>query len=305
MCLEKITLNNQNKKLWFIIGLLGGLIVCLIVVLILYFGYVKPGSSEADQQTADAASQTAAVEATNQAGGTSTQTIYTDTPISLPTSTQVSIQTTPTLKTEALLISANLDTNCREGPDTVFPVIGHFQRGQTSEVQGSNASQTWWYIKNPDNPEGYCWVWGETTSVEGNTNEVAIITPPPLPPLGIDFTATYSHIEDCFGVPVAVFAIENKGSIKLESLQMLIVDIAKGGQLYWVPLLNQPFWASKDSCNNDWNYMDPGDFAYVGGELLYTNVLGDKAQASIKLCSEENQDGQCMEKTVQFTIPYR
>jgi hypothetical protein len=51
--------------------------------------------------------------------------------------------------------------------------------------------------------------------------------------------------------------------------------------------------------------MDPGDYAYVGGDLLYTNVMGDKAQASIKLCSEENQDGQCMEKTVQFTIPYR
>jgi len=298
-------LNNQNKKLWFIIGLLGGLIVCLIVVLVLYFGYVKPGSSDADQQTASAASQTAAAEATDQAVGTSTQTIYTDTPISPPTSTQVSIQTTPTLKTEALLISANLDTNCREGPDTVFPVIGHFQRGQTSEVQGSNTSQTWWYIKNPDNPEGYCWVWGETTSVEGITNEVAIITPPPLPPLGIDFIATYSHVENCFGMPVAVFAIENNGSLKLESLQMLIVDIEKGGQLYWIPLLNQPFWASKNSCNRDWSYMDPGDYAYVGGELLYTNVKGDKAQASIKLCSEENQDGQCMEKTVQFTIPYR
>ncbi len=66
-------MNNQNKKLWLIIGLLGGLIVCLIVVLILYFGYVKPGSSDADQQTASAASQTAAAEATKQAFGTSTK----------------------------------------------------------------------------------------------------------------------------------------------------------------------------------------------------------------------------------------
>lgn len=170
-------MNNQNKKLWLIIGLLGGLIICLIVVLIVYFGYVKPGSSDADSQTASAASQTAAAEATNHAVGISTQTINTDTLISAPTSTQASSQTTPTLKTEALLISANLDTNCREGPDTVYPVTGHFLRGQTSEVHGSNVSQTWWYIKNPDNPEGKCWVWGETTYVEGTTNEVAIITP--------------------------------------------------------------------------------------------------------------------------------
>lgn len=298
-------MNNQNTKLWLIIGLLGGLIVCLIVVLILYFGYVKPGSSDADRQTAPAASQTAAAEATNQAVGTLTQTIYTDTPISLPTSTQVSIQTTPTLKTEALLISANLDTNCREGPDTVFPVIGHFQRGQTSEVQGSNTSQTWWYIKNPDNPERYCWVWGETTYVEGITNEVAIITPPPLPPLGIDFIATYSHIEDCGGLRVAVFAIENTGSLKLESLQMLIIDMTEERQLYWIRLLDKPFWSSKNSCNRDWNYMDPGDYAFVGGELLQAGILGHEAQAKIILCSEENQDGQCMEKTVQFKIPYR
>jgi uncharacterized protein (UPF0333 family) len=296
-------LNNQNKKLWLIIGLLGGLIICLTVVIILYFVYVKPGSSDSDRQTASAANQTAAAEATNQAVGTSTQTIKTDTPISPPTSTQASIQTTPTLKTEALLISANLDTNCREGPDTVYPVIGHFQRGQTSEVQGSNISQTWWYIQNPDNTEGYCWVWGETTYVEGITNEVAIITPPPPPPLGMDFIATYSHIEDC-DVPVAVFAIENTGTLKLESLQMLIVDITKGDQLYWVPMLNRPFWSSKNSCNLDWNYMDPGDYAYVGGVLSDTGIIGDKAQAVIKLCSEENQGGQCKEETVQFTINY-
>jgi len=298
-------LNNQNKKLWLIIGLLGGLIVCLVVVLVLYFGYVKPGSSDADRQTASAASQTAAAEATNQAVGTSIQTIYTDTPISPPTSTQVSIQTTPTFKTEALLISANLDTNCREGPDTVYPVTGHFLRGQTSEVQGSNTSQTWWYIKNPDNPEGYCWVWGETTYVEGITNEVAIITPPPLPPLGIDYTATFSHIEDCGVIPVAIFAIENTGNLKLESMQMLVIDITEGSQLYWMPLSDKPFLSSKTSCSRDWNYMDPGDYAYVGAELLHSGILGHKAQAKIILCSEENQDGQCMEKTVQFTIPYR
>jgi hypothetical protein len=38
---------------------------------------------------------------------------------------------------------------------------------------------------------------------------------------------------------------------------------------------------------------------------MHAGILGHKAQAKIILCSEENQDGQCMEKTVKFTIPYR
>lgn len=79
-------------------------------------------------------------------------------------------------------ISAIYDTNCRQGPDENFAVVGAIRVGDTSEVYGMLPYGAWWYIKNPgkDTPK-YCWVWGETTKVEGSTDSVPEISAPPTP----------------------------------------------------------------------------------------------------------------------------
>jgi uncharacterized protein YraI len=76
-------------------------------------------------------------------------------------------------------ITASLDTNCRSGPDQAFDVVGALRVGDTSEVQGKLNGGGWWYIKNITNPEPkFCWVWAETTVVNGDTSMVPVVQAP-------------------------------------------------------------------------------------------------------------------------------
>jgi hypothetical protein len=79
-------------------------------------------------------------------------------------------------------ISAIYDTNCRQGPDENFDVVGGLRVGETSKVIGMLPYGAWWYIENPGKTDPkYCWVWGETTKVEGATDSVPEMSAPATP----------------------------------------------------------------------------------------------------------------------------
>lgn len=78
-------------------------------------------------------------------------------------------------------ISATVNTNCRYGPAPVFKVEGYLLVGDESKVHGQDPWGYWWYIENPDKPGGFCWVWRETTVVEGDTSNIPVVQPPPTP----------------------------------------------------------------------------------------------------------------------------
>ena len=177
---------------------MGGLLVCLITVMLLYFAVIRPQTVKTAQTAATNNQLTAIAQATESPGEENTPEPSQNTPQAEPTLPAEQLEKTSDNASDILLISANLNTNCREGPDTDYAIVGHFKRGETSEVHGTNTYQTWWYIENPDNPDDYCWVWGDTTYVEGETSDVGVITPPPPPPPGPDFNATFAGYSDCF-----------------------------------------------------------------------------------------------------------
>jgi hypothetical protein len=145
-----------------------------------------------------AAAQTIEVESTRKAAliPTSTETpIPTEAPTATATATQEVLATsasenlgpTPTLWIPVSgdsnpTIQATYDTNCRQGPDPSFDLVGSLRVGDTSEVYGMVPNGSWWYIKNPgkDSPK-YCWVWGGSTTVSGSTAAVPEIAFPPTP----------------------------------------------------------------------------------------------------------------------------
>jgi hypothetical protein len=113
----------------------------------------------------------------------------TPTPESTPTAT-----TSPT--PNQVTIHASVDTNCRRGPDPVYTVIGYLTVGQTSVVLGQLAGGGWWYIENTTAGRDPCWVWGQTTVVEGNPSSLPFITPPPTPTPLPSWTGNWmTHIE--------------------------------------------------------------------------------------------------------------
>lgn len=233
-----------------------------------------------------------------------------DTPAPTDTATPESTATETLTPTAAVpIISASTATNCRRGPSVLYaPPIGVLNVNQTSEVHGRNADGTWWYIQNPANPSTFCWVWGETTSVQGSTTALPVITPPPLPPTatstatpGASFDADFETVHDCGGVPTAIFKIDNEGG-DLESLRLKIDDVTSSTTLFGPSASDAPFMGARSECPPGGDTLHGGDVLYIGGAIGSGNS-GHTARATIRLCTEDDLDGVCRDRTVEFTIP--
>jgi hypothetical protein len=92
--------------------------------------------------------------------------------------------------TSPAMISASVDTNCRKGPSTIYEAISYLLVGKTSEVVNKYQNGAWWVIKDPNDPNKRCWVWGQTTMVTGNWQQLAEATMPPTPSLQLIITGS-------------------------------------------------------------------------------------------------------------------
>jgi hypothetical protein len=208
------------------------------------------------------------------------------------------------------MISASVATNCRLGPDVLYnPPVGVLPVGKQVEVHGRNDSSTWWYIQNPSRPGQFCWVWGESTKVQGNTSALPIITPPPKPPTltftptpAFAYTAAYNKVHDCGGAPTAIFTIVNTGNLALHSMSLKIEDVTAGTVLFGPSTSDAPFMGAASECPPGGDTLNPGKTFYVGGAIGSGNST-HSAKATIRLCTDNALKGTCGDKTVEFTIP--
>ena len=199
------------------------------------------------------------------------------------------------------VIRAQVDTNCRMGPSTKYPRLGSLLVGQTSTVYGRDSSNEWWLIENPKKPGQYCWVWGETTTVEGAAYTVPVVTPPPLPS-GPSVSVAFSNVHFCGGSPTAVFRVTNRGNATLESVRLSVKDLDNGKTLFSAAVSNSPFMISASGCPEGRDSLPPDATGYVGGILNTKTVSGHEAQANLTLCTEEGLGGNCVSTKVLFTI---
>jgi hypothetical protein len=114
--------------------------------------------------------------------------VYTNTPEGQtptgPTVTVTMIGETPTeTPGPVAMVTAKTDTACRSGAGYTFPIKSSLLTGQTAAAHGRLADNTWWYIVNPADSEGHCWVWAQNTSIEGNIDllPVKVLEPTPKP----------------------------------------------------------------------------------------------------------------------------
>jgi len=208
------------------------------------------------------------------------------------------------------VINASVDTNCRTGPSKLYaPPVGVLLVGQTAKVFGRHAQGTWWYIENTGRAGSFCWVWAETTSVDGDTSTLAVITPPPLPPtatftatLSSGFTLSYSTVHNCSGAPTAIFQVSNLGNQAFESLNLKIDDLTTSTTLYGSTSSDAPFMGSSGECPPGGEALGVGQSLYIGGAIGSGNA-GHTAKGFVKLCTEDGLAGTCVDKSVEFTIP--
>ena len=103
-------------------------------------------------------------------------------PTAVPTATLFTVSL-PTLTPTAapvrvdLLVTDKL-INCRFGPGTVYELIDELHEGQSASVVGRDATFTWWYIRDPGNPNGFCWVSANVTKTQGTVEKLPVAQSP-------------------------------------------------------------------------------------------------------------------------------
>jgi hypothetical protein len=95
-------------------------------------------------------------------------------PSPTPTATVVP---TPTLPQVTVRVMSER-INCRFGPGTVYALINEFNRGQSLRAAGRNDTSTWWYVSDPGNPGGFCWISADVTEAQGDTDSLPVLLPP-------------------------------------------------------------------------------------------------------------------------------
>ena len=87
----------------------------------------------------------------------------------------------PTSTPGPALVSGTAATVCLEGASSVFDALGVLMPEDDAEVLGRSPDGLWWVIRNPDWPNGSCWIWREATVVRGDVSQVLVVIPPPIP----------------------------------------------------------------------------------------------------------------------------
>ncbi|MEW6405803.1 MAG: SH3 domain-containing protein [Chloroflexota bacterium] len=109
-------------------------------------------------------------------------------PFQLPTYTPTFTPSIATVRPKSTLV------NCRFGPGTVYTLIGELKEGQSARVTGTDINGEWYYIDDPGNPHGQCWVSADFVEVTGNINDLPIIQPPAPSVIKIELTVEPSRI---------------------------------------------------------------------------------------------------------------
>lgn len=203
------------------------------------------------------------------------------------------------------LISVSVPTNCRIGPGKVYPRQGALLVGETAEVFGRDANNRYWYIRNPDNANEFCWVWGEYATLTGPFMALPIFTPPPTPTATFtptpspSFALKATGIDSCGASWWAEVEVKNTGAFAFKSMSYEVLDTVTDVEK--VLLVNG--FTNKDGCSSTTikDTLAPKDTFVISSALFDATMQGHKVRVIVTLCTELNQNGVCVSQKVNFT----
>jgi hypothetical protein len=193
-------------------------------------------------------------------------------------------------------ISVSVPTNCRIGPGKVYDRGGALLVGEVAEVVGRDPIGNYWYIRNPDQPNGFCWLWGEYATLTGNTSILPVYTPPPTPMPNFD--AFYEGKDTCVGWWVDI-ELENAGGISFESISLSVRDMATD----IVVSMYADNFTDIDGClgSSTQDALNPGSSCTVSAPAFAYDPSGHQLRATITLCSGNGSVGVRTTEVIKFT----
>jgi hypothetical protein len=246
------------------------------------------------QTMVSALTQTAQVVVPVDLMGTPTATF---TPSFTPTET---LTPSPVFTATAFIpqVRVSVATNCRVGPGKVYDRVGALLVGQAAEVVGRDYTGNYWYIRNPNQSNGYCWLWGEYATLTGNFAALPMYTPPPTPTPMPAFEADYGGLETCAGWWVDL-KLTNTGGISFESISLTVRDTTTD----IVVSMYSDVFNDIDGCtgSSTRDVLNPGANRIVSSPVFAYDPSGHRLRATITLCSRDGQNGTCITESIKFT----
>jgi len=295
---------TPKQILWLVILALVALIFCLVIGFSAYIFLAQRAESNQTSATSTALVMTADALSIKQTAASGQLPLTQETTQVPEVTPGGSLPAETEGGPEVPTISARENTNCRLGPSQAYDILGYLLTSQESVVAGRNPESTWWYIENPAKAGAFCWVWGGTTSVQGETSALEVVEPPP-PPVSaeIAFGAAFSRIQLCDGSSAAMIQVINTGQTPFESarvnIQNLDTDLAGTGTLF----PNSPFTDSASVCPPGETSLLPGEGAYIGSVFSGMSPVTNTYKATITLCTEDNNLGECVVQVLEFDHP--
>lgn len=229
-----------------------------------------------------------------------------DTPTSTPTPELPTVTPTATVSPTPVftstpvvpMVSVSVATNCRVGPGKVYDRVGALLVGEVAEVVGRNPTGNYWYIRNPDRTNGFCWLWGEYATVSGNLSVLPVYTPPPTPTPVPNFEPHYAGKDTCVGWWVEL-ELENTGGIAFKSVSLTVRDTVTDV----VVSMYADTFTNNDGCLNTVtrDNLPPGGSRLVSSPAFSYDPTGHKLRATVTLCSLPGQNGTCVTQVIAFT----
>jgi hypothetical protein len=193
-------------------------------------------------------------------------------------------------------------TNCRTGPGKIYDRVGALLVGEVAEVIGRNANGNYWYIRNPRQSNGFCWLWGEYATVTGNFAALPVFTPPPTPTPVPNFSARYAGLESCPNNNTwwVDFKLTNSGGLPFQSIAITVRDTTQKV----VVTMQSDVFRNLDKCNEKATHdvLQAGGSRIVSAAAFAHNPITHNLRATITLCSREGQNGTCITKTIRFRV---
>lgn len=200
------------------------------------------------------------------------------------------------------------NTNCRVGPAAYYRLVTSLMAGQTVEATGKNPYNDYYYVVNPDNPNGFCWVWGQYATVSGSTDILPVFTAQPTPTptntptLAPGIALDYSGLDSCSGNYFIKIRVLNTGSTTWKSVKLVIKDNDTGTTFTNA----QDTFTSYNGCTVSTNQKDltqgeEGEFAnYSTGKFPY-DPTGHKLTVTVTVYSADTRTGSEVSGTIKVT----
>lgn len=202
-------------------------------------------------------------------------------------------------------ITVSRPTNCRSGPGKEYDVVGTLLPDVTTTVHGRDATNQYWYIRNPDIVPEYCWVWGEYATFTGQHLSVPVLALPPTPtatPTAIPFLSYKvkgAGMASCSGAFWMNIEITNNSSDIFKSIKIEMQDTTN--------LVNRNIsvngFANSSGCENleFEETISPQSKVVVSSARFDYTLRGVKLKAYITICTDLDLKGVCTTIKANFS----